>query len=110
MIAMSNNNIEHKVPNSSGTSAPRTKAPANAADCHIHIYDPRFQPPVAHPLNATVADYRLLQTRTVVSRVVFVQPRNYATDTSVTVAAIRQLGIENARGVGVLHPEVEEAE
>ena len=30
------------VPNSAGTSTPRFKAPRDRADCHIHIYDPRF--------------------------------------------------------------------
>ena len=34
---------QHSVPNSAGTEAPRTKAPANAADCHIHIYDAQFK-------------------------------------------------------------------
>src|SRR5262249_25622078 len=31
-----------QVPFSSGTEAPRLKAPANACDCHMHIYDARF--------------------------------------------------------------------
>ena len=35
------------VPNSAGTEAPRVKAPANACDCHHHIYDARF--PFAQP-------------------------------------------------------------
>jgi predicted TIM-barrel fold metal-dependent hydrolase len=107
---MSDHIIQHHVANSSGTNAPSLKAPAHAADCHIHIYDARFQPPVAKPLNGTVQDYRLLQKRIGVSRVVIVQPRNYKTDNSVTVDAIRQLGIDNARGVGVLHPSVTDAE
>jgi predicted TIM-barrel fold metal-dependent hydrolase len=107
---MTDNTVEHRVPNSSGTHAPKLKAPANAADCHIHIYDPRFQPPVAKPLNGTAQDYRLLQKRIGVTRVVIVQPRNYATDNSVTVDAIRQLGITNARGVAVLRPTVTDAE
>ena len=51
------------VPNSSGTEPPRRKAPANSADCHIHIYDPRFTPPTAKMSNATAQDYRLLQKR-----------------------------------------------
>ena len=110
MISITDNTAQHKVPNSSGTAAPRLKAPADAADCHIHIYDPRFQPPVANPLHGTVADYRLLQKRIGVSRVVIVQPRNYATDNSVTIDAIAQLGIAKARGVGVLHPDVTEAD
>src|SRR6478752_7929228 len=102
--------VEHHVPNSAGTAAPKLRAPAKAADCHIHIYDPRFKPAVTRVSNATVADYRLLQKRIGVSRVVIVQPRNYATDNSVTVDAIKQLGIENARGIAVLHPTVTEPE
>jgi len=107
---MTDNTTQHHVPNSSGTNAPRLKAPANATDCHIHIYDPRFQPPVAKPLNGSVQEYRLLQKRIGVSRVVIVQPRNYAVDNSVTVDAISQLGIANARGVAVLRPTVTDAE
>jgi predicted TIM-barrel fold metal-dependent hydrolase len=102
--------VEHHVPNSAGTAAPALRAPANAADCHIHIYDPRFQPVLAHPAHATVADYRLLQKRIGVSRAVIVQPRNYRIDNSATLDAIRQLGIAHARGIAVVHPDVPEAE
>ena len=42
------------------------------------------------------------QKRIGVSRVVIVQPRNYRTDNSATLDAIRQLGIANARGIAVL--------
>jgi predicted TIM-barrel fold metal-dependent hydrolase len=98
------------VPNSAGTEPPKLAAPANAADCHIHIYDPRFAPPVTKPLNGAVQDYRLLQKRLGVSRVVIVQPRNYATDNSATLDAIRQLGIASARGVAVIRPTVTDAE
>jgi D-galactarolactone isomerase len=45
------------VPNSSGTEPAKVKAPANATDCHMHIYDPRFAeqgPGRAKPNNATV--------------------------------------------------------
>ena len=98
------------IPNTTGTNPPKLKAPAGATDCHIHIYDPRFQPPVERPANATVADYRQLQKRLGFSRVVIVQPRNYATDNSPTLDAIQQLGIANARGVGVIHPSVTDAE
>jgi D-galactarolactone isomerase len=100
---------EYRVPNSSGTEPPKLKAPANSADCHIHIYDPRFEPPVADPSNATVQDYRLLQKRIGLKRVVIVTPRNYVTNNSVTLDAIRQLG-PNARGVGVIRPAVTNVE
>ena len=98
------------VPNSAGTEPPKLKAPFNATDCHIHIYDPRFSPRVEKPADATVADYRLLQKRIGVSRVVIVQPRNYATDNSATLDAIAQFGLDKARGVGVLRPTVTDAE
>lgn len=110
MVPTSPGGTKQAVPNSTGSAPPKLKAPANATDCHIHIYDPRFQPPVEKPSNGTVQDYRLLQKRIGVSRVVIVQPRNYATDNSVTVDAIKQLGIDKARGVGVLQPVVTDAE
>lgn len=101
------------VSNSSGTEAPKLKAPANACDCHMHIYDAERFPmppsPRVAPSNATVSHYRLLQKRIGTTRVVVVQPRNYAIDNRVTVDAIAQLG-PNARGVAVLHPTVTEAE
>ncbi len=50
---MTGSSESHVVPNSAGTGRPRLKAPANAADCHMHIYDPRFpqlasRSPVSH--------------------------------------------------------------
>ena len=98
------------VPNSTGIEPPKLSAPPNATDCHIHIYDPRFSPRVEKPTDATVADYRLLQKRIGVSRVVIVQPRNYATDNSATLDAIAQFGVDRARGVGVVRPTVTDAE
>lgn len=101
------------VSNSTGTEAPRLKAPANATDCHMHIYDPahfRMPPsPRVAPTNAAVDQYRLLQKRIGTTRVVIVTPRNYATENAVTVDAIAKLG-PNARGVAVLHPTVTDAE
>src|SRR4051812_42282968 len=95
---------QQAVPNSSGVAPPKLHAQANAADCHIHIYDPRFQPRVDKPARSTVDDYRLLQKRIGVTRVVIVTPRNYVTDNSVTLDAIAQLGADRARGVGVVRP------
>jgi D-galactarolactone isomerase len=101
------------VSNSTGTEVPKLRAPENACDCHMHIYDaarfPMPPSPRVPPSNATVADYRMLQKRIGTSRVVIVQPRNYAIDNRVTVDAVAQLG-PNARGVAVLHPTVTEAE
>jgi predicted TIM-barrel fold metal-dependent hydrolase len=101
------------VSNSAGTEPPKLGAPEGACDCHMHIYDPaRFAMPPSKrvaPSNATVSHYRLLQKRIGTTRVVIVQPRNYAIDNRVTVDAIAQLG-PNARGVAVLHPTVTETE
>ncbi|MEO8630676.1 MAG: 2-pyrone-4,6-dicarboxylate hydrolase, partial [Betaproteobacteria bacterium] len=65
-LAVRTGHGEQTVPYSSGTLSPKLKAPANACDCHMHIYDSRFpiapnatlRPPDAHP-----DDYRLLQKR-----------------------------------------------
>ena len=101
------------VSNSVGTEPPKLKAPPNACDCHMHIYDPaRFRmvpSPRVPPTEAAVPQYRLLQRRIGTSRVVIVTPRNYATENGVTVDAIAQLG-PNARGVAVLHPTVTDVE
>ncbi len=104
---------QQAVPNTTGTNPAKTAAPANATDCHMHIYDPRFPEsnprPGQNPKNATVSDYRLLQKRTGTTRVVVVQPRNYATDNRVTLDALKQLGA-NARGVAVVNPTITDAE
>ena len=85
-----------QVPNSVGIEPPKLKAPANAADCHMHTYDPARFPmppnPRVAPTNATVEDYRLLQKRLGTARAVVVTPAVYATDNRVTLAAIAQLG------------------
>jgi D-galactarolactone isomerase len=99
------------VPNSSGTEPPKLRAPANACDCHHHIYDTARFPapqPGAEP-NSSVAEYRLLRRRIGTTRDVVVTPRTYATDNRVTLDAIAQLG-ENARGVAVVHPTITDAE
>jgi D-galactarolactone isomerase len=104
---------QQAVPNTTGTDPAKTKAPANATDCHMHIYDPRFAEsnprPGQNPKNATVPDYRRLQYRTGTVRVVVVTPRNYATDNRVTVDALKQLA-GNGRGVAVVHPTVTDGE
>jgi D-galactarolactone isomerase len=107
-----NESHAQQVPNSTGADQPKLKAPANACDCHMHTYDPGRFPmppnPRAAPVNATVVEYRLLQKRIGTSRVVIVQPRNYATDNRVTLYAIQQLA--PARGVAVVQPSITDAE
>jgi D-galactarolactone isomerase len=107
---------QHAVPNSSGAEAPKLKAPANACDCHMHIYDgERFPPARPGPQSrmqsdAAVAQYRLLQQRIGTTRTVIVTPAAYVTDNRVTLDGIEQLGRANTRGVAVVHPSVTDAE
>ena len=61
---------------SAGTEAPKLKAPANATDCHHHIYDAKYPvDPKAtlRPADALVDDYRGFQKRIGTSRNVLVQ-------------------------------------
>jgi len=101
------------VPNSSGTTRPRYRAPGSSCDSHIHIYDPRFPmkwPNLRAVDNASVREYRLLQMRNGTARTIVVQPAAYGTDNAVTLDAIAQLGQENARGIAVVHPTVTDTE
>jgi len=99
------------VPNSSGTEPPKLKVPANACDCHMHIFDTARFPPLSPDrpttANATVADYRLLQRRLGITRNIVVTPRNSGNE--VTVDAIKQLGT-NARGVAIVPMEITDTE
>jgi predicted TIM-barrel fold metal-dependent hydrolase len=102
-----------QVPNSSGTAQPKLQAPADACDCHMHIYDgERFPPPRPEARmqpNARLPDYRLLQQRIGTNRVVIVNPAAYFIDNEVTIDAVARIGPQ-ARGVAVVHPSVTEAE
>lgn len=107
---------QHNVPNSAGSEAPKLKAPPNACDCHMHIYDgERFPPARPGPQsrmqeNAAVAQYRLVQQRLGTMRTVIVTPAAYVTDNRVTLDAIVQLGRADTRGVAVVHPTATDAE
>ena len=101
-----------QVPWSSGTESPKLKAPANACDCHMHIYDAKYPAdPKAtlKPADALVADYKLLQKRIGTSRNVVVTPSTYGTDNRVTLDAIAQIG-PTARGVAVVDATVTDVE
>jgi predicted TIM-barrel fold metal-dependent hydrolase len=99
------------VPNSAGDQPPRLAAPADACDCHMHIYDAGFPPlrPAARmQAQASVTEYQMLQRRLGTRRTVVVTPAVYETDNRVTLDAIARLG--DARGVAVVHPTVTDAE
>ncbi len=104
---------EQAVPNSAGSAPPRLDAPADACDCHHHIYDGRF-PVSPHwrqgfPPGAAVPDYRLLQRRLGTTRSVVVQPSTYGVDNRCLVDALGQLG-PASRGVAVVDTNVQDTE
>jgi D-galactarolactone isomerase len=100
------------VPWSAGTEPPKLKAPPNACDCHIHIYDARF--PIAanatlKPADALVPDYQLLQKRLGTTRNVIVTPSTYGTNNGATLDGLAKIG-PTARGVAVVDTSVTDAE
>jgi predicted TIM-barrel fold metal-dependent hydrolase len=97
---------------SAGTEPARLRAPANAADCHHHIYDARYpaDPKAAlRPGDALVEDYRGLQRRIGTTRNVIVTPSTYGTDNRVTLDALAAFGAQ-ARAVAVVNDNVADSE
>jgi D-galactarolactone isomerase len=95
--------------------SPRLKTPPGACDTHIHFYDTADRYPVAPtalflPPPARVADYRELQERLGLERVVVVQPSSYGTDNRCTLDAVAELGLAVARAVVVVDQSVEDGE
>jgi len=103
-----------QVPYCTGRNTPKAEIPANACDCHHHIYDPvrfpyrptdtRNQPPAA------VDCYRLLQKKLGTTRNVIVEPSAYGTDNRCTLEALKEMGKENTRAVVVLDNTVTDEE
>ncbi len=88
---------------------PRLSAPAAATDCHIHLYLPGHEPqpggpPVAEL--ATVADYRRVQKRLGIERVVITQSNAYQFDNRALLQALRELGPQRARAVISVSPDI----
>lgn len=97
---------------STGTERPKLKAPSDAADCHLHIYDAKYPPAanaVLHPPDALVDDYRGLQRRIGTARQVIIQPSTYGTDNRCALAALAAFG-KSARMVAVVNDTVADAE
>jgi D-galactarolactone isomerase len=86
----------------------RLKPPPGATDTHMHFFGPYERWPLApgalyRPPPALVADYRAVQARLGLERVVVVQAAGYATDNRCTMAALAELGAV-ARAVVVVDP------
>jgi D-galactarolactone isomerase len=93
---------------------PRLKAPGGACDTHMHFYDTEDRYPVAPsalflPPPARVADYRGVQARLGLERVVVVQPSSYGTDNRCTMDAVAELG-DSARAIVVVDRSAEDSE
>ncbi|UYG08587.1 amidohydrolase family protein [Halomonas sp. M4R1S46] len=83
--------------------APRLQAPPGATDCHIHLYLPGHEARPggpAIPELATVEDYRRVQRRLSLERVVVTQPNAYQGDNAALLEALA-----HARGVAVVTPD-----
>jgi D-galactarolactone isomerase len=96
------------------TMRPRLQAPPGATDTHMHFYDTAERYPVAPtaaflPPPARVPDYRAVQARLGLERVVVVQPSAYGTDNRCTMDGVAALG-DAARAVVVVGPEVSDPE
>ncbi|WP_426153145.1 amidohydrolase family protein [Pseudomonas sp. DC3000-4b1] len=99
------------VPFSEGENQPKLTLPAGSVDCHMHLYDNRV-PPVPEatlfPPNASLEDYRGLQNRLGIGRMVIVTPSTYGTNNSVMLDGLLQ-SQGNARGVAVVDASVTDA-
>ena len=93
-----------------GASQPSTPVnfavPANACDCHTHIFGdarqfPWFSGRTYTPESASVAEMRALHRALHMDRVVIVNPSVYGADNSCTLDAIKQLG-PRSRGIAVI--------
>lgn len=89
---------------SAGEGRPAVAAPAGACDCHIHVYDGRYPPAAGAtllPPDASIAQYRAIQSRLGTQRAVLVTPSTYGADNRSMLAGLAELG-EQARGVAVI--------
>lgn len=80
---------------------PRLAAPPGATDTHMHIYEPGYamaSTAIIPPQDGPLADYKQLQARLGLSRVVVVQPSTYGLDNTCTLEAVAKVGA-NARAV-----------
>lgn len=93
---------------------PTLRAPRGACDCHMHFYGPRDRYPLAptcpvEPPTGRVSDYREIQARLGLERVVIVQPTAYGFDNRCQLDAVAELG-DCARAVVVVGPDVVDSE
>ena len=89
----------------------KVTVPRGATDTHMHIYDAAqpAAPGTFMPGHFPVEDYRAMQKRLGLERVIVVQPNAYGDDNAVTLNAMRALG-QGAKGVAVVKASIQDAE
>ena len=89
----------------------KIQIPKGACDTHMHFYNTKVPgaPGTFLPGDFTVHQYRDLQKRLGLERVIVVQPNAYADDNTVTLSSMKAIG-RNAKGVAVVKPDVKDAE
>ena len=85
------------------SKTPKLSAPKGACDTHMHFYNAKYPTAataLSTPPDSSVDEYKKVQQRLGLERVVVVQPTTYGTDNSAQLEAMTAFG-NNARGVMV---------
>jgi len=93
---------------------PTLALPANAADCHMHVFGPFDRFPLAAERSynvpeALLAAHEAMKRRVGLERTVLVQPSGYGVDNRALLEALRVLG-PRGRGVAVVDADAPDAE
>ena len=89
---------------------PARLLPAGTCDCHMHVFDARFERlPDAMYREATAKSYLQLAAGLGMDRAVIVQPSGYGFDNRCTLAAVAAMG-PGARAIVVIPPSTAEPE
>lgn len=91
---------------------PAQPLPANAADCHCHVFGPYDRFPLAATRSysvpeAPLAAHEAMKRDVGLARTVFVQASGYGTDNRCLLATLRELGAPG-REIAVVDPDVPE--
>lgn len=90
----------------------KSAMPPGACDCHVHIYEDRFQLAASatfKPPHSPVSAYRQVQRALGLQRAVLVQPTGYGFDNACLLDALAQMG-EAACGIAVVPADIDDAE
>jgi len=88
---------------------PREPLPAGAVDCHMHVFGPFHNFPLAperayNVAEAPLAAHERMKSQVGLERTVFVQASGHGTDNRAMLAALAQIG-PRGRGVAVVTPQ-----